>query len=357
MGSCGSPGSDPRHPAELEIFSGIVDNADTVLSRIVGRVGATTLAIVCLTAVPARAQRSSEAGYLTSVNTLLAGLGPASTRSALEIRESYRPFLDLLAIDDFKQIETGLANGGLVPLPSDPERFNVRVRLEGTSPIGEMDMSRQASYVSARAATIGCLLDVASRVKSGPIEVTSLVRHLGYQEQLRATNVNATDDVPTHALGMAFDIAMVNTPLKTVREISHVLQRMSAAGDILVIAERHQLVFHVVPQPSRLGWYTEVYTHLITGHPSSMQPGDARASVTPAVDAAISSLRPMPAFAAEWWAADNVPLDMPISVRVEPNRPAVADVPTPTRGLIGYFGLVGELLSSTWRLMSPWSLG
>jgi hypothetical protein len=53
---------------------------------------------------------------------------------------------------------------------------------------------------------------------------------------------------------MAFDIAMVNTPLKTVREISKVLQRMSAAGDILVIAERHQLVFPRRPTalPSRL---------------------------------------------------------------------------------------------------------
>ena len=26
-------------------------------------------------------------------------------------------------------------------------------------------------------------------------------------------------------------------------------------------------------------------------------------------------------------------------------------------GLAGYFGLVGELLSSTWRLMSPWTVG
>jgi Family of unknown function (DUF5715) len=310
-------------------------------SRVRGRV-AITLAIVCLTAIPARAQRSSEAGYLTVVNTMLADLAPASTQSALAIRESYRPFLDLLALDDFNQIEEGLANGGLVPLPNDPERFNVRVRLDGASPIGEKDMARQASYVSARPATIGCLLDVASRVKSGPIEVTSLVRSLGYQHQLRLTNVNATPDVPTHALGMAFDIAMVNTPLKTVREIRDVLQRMSAAGDILVIAERHQLVFHVVPQPSRLGWYTEVYTHLITGQPS-MQPDDASASVTPAVNAAISSLQPMPAFAAEWWAADNVPLDMPISVRVEPDRPAGGDVAV--RGLAGYFGLVGELLS------------
>jgi hypothetical protein len=326
-----------------------------VLSRIGGRVGAITLAIFCLTAIPARAQRSLEPGYLNVVNAMLTNLAPVSKESALAIRESYRPFLDLLALNDFGQIETGLATGGLVALPTDAERFNVRVRLEGDSPIGEMDMARQASYVAARPATIGCLLDVASRVKSGPIEVTSLVRHLGYQQQLRMTNFNATDDVPTHALGMAFDIAMVNTPLKTVREINKVLQRMSAAGDILVIAERRQLVFHVVPQPSRLGRYTDVNTHLVTGQPSTMPPDDARASVTPAVDVAISSLQPMPAFAAEWWAADNVPLDMPISVRVEADRPA--DAVVPSRGLIGYFGLVGELLSSTWRLMSPWSVG
>jgi Family of unknown function (DUF5715) len=285
---------------------------------------------------------------------MLTDLAPASMRSAIAIRENYRPFLNLLALDDFNQIEDGLANGGLVPLPNDPEHFNVRVRLDGTSPIGEKDMARQASYVSARPATIGCLLDVASRVKSGPIEVTSLVRHFGYQDQLRTTNANATPDVPTHALGMAFDIAMVNTPLKTVQEISDVLQQMSAAGDILVIAERHQLVFHVVPQPSRLGWYTEVYSHLITGQPAA--PADASVvSVTPAVMTAISSLQPMPAFAAEWWAADNVPLDMPIEVRVEPDHPAGGD--GGARGLAGYFGLVGELLSSTWRFMSPWAVG
>jgi uncharacterized protein DUF5715 len=304
--------------------------------------------------MPARAQVSSKAGYLTGVNIMLARLAPASTQSALAIRESYRPFLNLLALDDFNQIEQGLANGGLVALPNDPERFNVRVRLEGTSPIGEKDMTRQASYVSARPATIGCLLDVASRVKSGPIEVTSLVRHLGYQHELSLTNANATPDVPTHALGMAFDIAMVNTPLKTVREIRDVLQRMTAAGDILVIAERHQLVFHVVPQPSRLGWYTEVYTHLIAGQPLTRR-ANARVSVTPAVDAVISSLQPMPAFAAEWWAADNVPLDVPISVRVEPDHPTGSDIGA--RGLASYFGIVGELLTSTWRFVSPWTVG
>jgi hypothetical protein len=153
---------------------------------------------------------------------------------------------------------------------------------------------------------------------------------------------------------MAFDIAIVNTPLKTVQEIKKVLQQMSDAGDILVIAERHQLVFHVVPQPSRLGWYTDVYTHLINGQPWT-RPTDASTSVTPAVDAVISSLQPMPEFAAEWWAADNVPLDLPIAVRVEPDHLVDGDVGG--RGLAGYFGLVGELLSSTWRFVSPWTVG
>jgi hypothetical protein len=86
-----------------------------------------------------------------------------------------------------------------------------------------------------------------------------------------------------------------------------------------------------------------------------LHPVDVSASVTPEVDAVISSLQPMPAFAAEWWAADNVPLEVPISVMVEADRPADAIVPA--RGLVGYFGLVGELLSSTWRLMSPWAVG
>ena len=323
-----------------------------LLSR--GRLVAITLTVLFAAALPARAQHISEAAFLSTVNGMLADLAPTSMRSAIAIRETYRPFLDLLALNDFGQLQQGLDTGGLVPLPTAPERFNVRVRLEGVSPIGEMDMARQASYVSARPATIGCLLDVASRVKSGPIEVTSLVRHLGYQHQLRTTNPNATDDVPTHALGMAFDIALVNTPLKTVLEIRDVLHRMEAAGDILAIAERHQLVFHVVPQPSRLGWYTDFYAHAITGEPWPRHV-DANASLTPTVTMAISSLEPMPAFAAEWWAADNVPLDVPISVLVEPERRPDSDI-VHYRGLTGYFALVGDLLSSTWRFMSPWAV-
>ena len=339
---------------ELDICPGLPHNADTVISPPRARVVTITLLVLCAAAMPARAGRVSQTAFLNVINGMLADLGPENLQSAIAVRETYRPFVDLLALTDFDQIEAGLDNGGLVPLPFEPEHYNVRVRLDGVSPIGEMDMARQSSYVSARPATIGCLLDVASRVKSGPIEITSLVRHLGYQQQLRMMNVNATDDVPTHALGMAFDIAMVNTPLKTVLEIRDVLQQMEAAGDILVIAERHQLVFHVVPQPSRLGWYSEVYAHAVTGE-AWTHPADTNVLFTPRVTMAISSLQPMPAFAAEWWAADNVPLDLPISVLVEPDRPAGDDLHA--RGFSSYFALVGELLSSTWRFMSPWSMG
>src|ERR1051325_4074418 len=111
-----------------------------------------------------------------------------SAQAAALIRDVYQPYVGALALHDFDQIEASLTSGGLVPLPVDRERFNVRVRVDGTNPIGEKDLPHQGSYIAARAATIGCLLDVASRVKSGPVEVTSLVRHLEYQHQLQMTN-------------------------------------------------------------------------------------------------------------------------------------------------------------------------
>jgi hypothetical protein len=203
--------------------------------------------------------------------------------------------------------------------------------------------------VSARAATIGCLLDVASQVKSAPIEVTSLVRHLEYQQQLRMTNPNATTEVPTHALGLAFDIAMVNTPLPTVLEIRDVLRRMSDAGDILVIVERQQLVFHVVPQPSRLGWYSQVYANAIAGH-SWGRPRDLHSALTPVVTTAIGSLQPLPLWAAEWWAADNVPVDLPIEGGGVDSQESTGSA---RRGLMArYFTFFGDLLSATWPRLS-----
>jgi hypothetical protein len=292
----------------------------------------------------ARAQSVNEAAYLSVVGRMVTELAPRSARAAVSIRDAYSPYMDSLVLGDFDQIEDSLATGGLVQVPFDPQRFNVRVRLEGTSPIGEMDLIHQGSYLSARAAAIGCLLDIASRVKSGPIEVTSLVRHLDYQHQLRMTNANATTEIPTHALGLAFDIAMVNTPLQTVLETADVLRKMSDAGQ--------QLVFHVVPQPSRLGWYSDVYARAVTGRRWT-RPVDTGGSLTPVVTTAIGSLQPLPAWAAEWWAADNVPVDLPVSVHVA--RDYAMDFGS--LGVTGrYVALLGDLLSFTWQKMLPWRI-
>lgn len=309
-------------------------------------------AIVCLACAPAaRAGGVTEAEYLSVVADMVADHAPRSAQAGALIRDVYQPYVDPLVLADFNQIEQGLATGGLVPLPVDPQRFNLRVRLEGANPIGEKDVAHQASYLSARAATIGCLLDVASRVKSGPLEVTSLVRYLEYQRQLRMTNPNAATDIPMHALGLAFDIAMVNTPLKTVLEIRDVLRKMSDAGDVLVIIERQQLVFHVVPQPSRLGWYSEVYAHALAGQQWGRPINVQRAS-TPVVTTEIGSLRPLPAWASEWWAAENVPVDLPASVRADDDSSTNSG---PLGVMARYIGLIGGFLSAPWQTGSWWS--
>jgi len=311
------------------------------------RLAALLLCLACPAAAAAATQSVQEADYLLAVTAMVTELGPRSAHDAALIRDVFQPYVEPLALGDYNEIEEGLATGGLVRLPLD-SRFNVRVRLDGSNPIGEKDIAHQASYIAARAATIGCLLDVASQVKSGPIEVTSLVRHLEYQQQLRMTNPNATTDVPTHALGLAFDIAMVNTPLPTVLEIRDVLRRMSDAGDVLVIVERQQLVFHVVPRPSRLGWYSEVYANSIGGHPWG-RPTESRGALTPVVTTEIGSLQPLPPWAAEWWAADNVPVDLPMDVDVGSYESSGAA----PRGLVTrYLTFVSDLLSATWPRLS-----
>jgi uncharacterized protein DUF5715 len=196
---------------------------------------------------------------MRSLDRMMADLGPASLQSAETIRRVYQEHLDVLVFREYDELAGALDNGGLVPLPEHPLRYNILPRLDGPHPIGEKDLANQSSYATARAATLGVLLEIASRVKTGPVEVTSLVRHADYQEDLRATNTNAITSVPMHTMGLAVDIGLINSRLETIYEIRSVLQQMQDAGDILFIGERRQLVFHVVPTPSRLGHFNDVY--------------------------------------------------------------------------------------------------
>jgi hypothetical protein len=226
--------------------------------------------LVVLVSVARPAAAGSSPASVQSLDRMMVAMAAESARDAATIKRVYRDHLDLLFLHELEDLEGALANGGVAPLPDDPHRFNLMPRLDGPHPIGEKDLGNQASYLAARPATVGVLLELASRVRSGRVEITSLVRHGGYQEALRVTNANASTSVPMHTMGLAFDIALINTPLQTVHEIRRVLRDMRAAGDILFIGERKQLVFHVVPHPSRLGHFNDVYTRAM-GAPSATQ--------------------------------------------------------------------------------------
>jgi hypothetical protein len=281
---------------------------------------------------------------------MMVALGRESARSSATIRTVYRDHLDLLFLEEYADLEGALANGGVAPLPPDPARFNLAPRLDGPHPIGEKDLANQSSYLAARPATIGVLLELASRVKTGPVEVTSLVRHGEYQEALRATNTNALTSVPMHTMGLAFDIALVNTPLETVYEIRRVLRQMRDAGDILFIGERKQLVFHVVPHPSRLGHFNDVYERAL-GAPSAAQAavvvatlkdGVSHRTIQPSVVAEVVAIAPGDAELADEWESAMAPAE---AESIAPTLAANAGWPfgagVLARGLLALLAAVG----------------
>ena len=314
------------------------------------------LALAFVVTVPpaAYAGKTEQEKFIRALDEMMVSLGSESARDSRTIKDGYRSHLDLLVLQEYSAVARALDNGGLAPLPADPLRFNLMPRVSGAAPIGEKDLENQESYISARPATIGALLSVASRVKSGPIEITSLVRHTEYQGALRETNGNATTSVPMHTMGLAFDIALLNTPLERAYEIRDALRQMRDAGDILFIGERQQLVFHVVPHPSRLGYFHDVYARAVTaawaedGALVPIPPVPALPPATPPVSATVSAdiveILPHESFAAEWWAAAADQADVVLDV-----KPASVAVPSSdgwsSSALSSLFGLCSGVVA------------
>ena len=141
-----------------------------------------------------------------TIGEMMSSLARESRVDAERIEQVYGDASRRRGLRDREALERSLADGSIAPVPSDTHRFNLAPRLGGRHPIGEKDLEHQPLYVAARPATLGLLLHVAARVRSTPLEVTSLVRHHAYQRALQRTNPNARTAVPTHALGLAFDI-------------------------------------------------------------------------------------------------------------------------------------------------------
>ena len=195
---------------------------------------------------------------LDALQMMMSELRPASRRAAQDIKVSFGPMV-AQAFANRPALELAIERQHVALLARDALAYNVEPRLEGRHPIGEKDLANQQAYVGARPAALGLLYAIASRVESSPVEVTSLVRHMQYQRALAGTNGNANTEVPTHAMGLAFDIALINTPLETAFEIRDVLREMSDAGALYFIGESRQLVFHVVPRRAWFGYFEALH--------------------------------------------------------------------------------------------------
>jgi hypothetical protein len=189
--------------------------------------------------------------HLDRLRALMGTLRSDSVAHAASIADAYEQEAPALTFADRDALRAALQQGTLMPMPPDAAALNLVLRVTGAHQIGEMDPAHQVLYLGARPEVIGMLLDIASRVPSGPLDVTSLVRHAGYQRRLLRSNPNARTGVPTHVMGLAADISVLNRPVSHARELRDVLRAMAAAGDIHVVAERRHVVFHVVPTAAR----------------------------------------------------------------------------------------------------------
>ena len=210
---------------------------------------------------------AAAAGVVLMATTVVAGAadGIALTAAPLPDPAHVEAVVQLMSDLEAESaaLEQALAGGTLISLPADVASRNVLPRLTGRHPIGEADLAHQHRYVGARPEVVGLLLEIASRVSSGPLEVTSLARHGDYQRCLARSNANARTTVPTHVMGLAVDISILHAPLDHAARIRDVIREMATEGDLYFVAEQRQLVFHVVPTPNRRDHYATQSRHVL----------------------------------------------------------------------------------------------
>lgn len=250
--------------------------------------------VLCTATYPAARVRAAadtrdEAVRLRELNELMLALRPESLQDARRIQAAYGETLEDGVLADRTALVLALSTGAIRRLPDSAKRLNVQTRLSGPHPIGEKDLAYQALYVAGHPAALGCLLHVAAVARSGPLEVTSLVRHLEYQQALQLTNANARVGAPMHATGLAFDISVLNLPAAAAADIRDALRHLRDEGYLFFIAETRQFVFHVVPAPEYLGWYAELFEALTSLPDAAESPARMRTELLQA-----SALLPVP---------------------------------------------------------------
>jgi hypothetical protein len=134
---------------------------------------------------------------------------------------------------------------------------------------------------------------------------------------------------------------------------------MRNAGEILFIGERRQLVFHVVPHPSRLGHFHQVYAQALGFQPVTDRAHvvalSKREGVAPSVSAEVIAVLPSGDVAEEWWVANHDHSDITVEVVAAPEI-AVTTSPLDTDvnvsgAILLMIAASGLGLAVTWRLL------
>jgi soluble lytic murein transglycosylase-like protein len=153
----------------------------------------------------------------------------ATAKASLE--EVFHPESATDVYDDPGEIEDGIDDGELVPLPVDRTLGWIEDRDLGEL-ADELDES-PALYRALRPEALATLSYMAGLVRdlSGeqkPLHVTSAVRDRTYQDLLVTGNSQATDEYSLHTTGWAFDIRREYASERQGRAFQFVLDRLSA---------------------------------------------------------------------------------------------------------------------------------
>jgi soluble lytic murein transglycosylase-like protein len=198
------------HPEAYELLSGFDDESADYLWKVL-------------------ASREIMARYRADPEGLAATATLATNKATME--EVFHPENETPVFEDAGAIEDATDDGELLPLPDDPA-----LGWEPDPDIGELASELDESpevYRALRPEALATLSYLAGLVRnlSGaatPLQVTSAVRDLEYQELLVASNPQATQEYSLHTTGWSFDIRRDYESRRQARAFQFVLDRLRA---------------------------------------------------------------------------------------------------------------------------------
>jgi hypothetical protein len=130
------------------------------------------------------------------------------SRAAAAFSPAARPPPPTLALAGRLRLQIAVETGRL-ELPGGLPARHIRPPLTGPNAIGEAHSARPRRSLGARSDTVGLLLDIASRVRAGPLDVTGGAPHEEHRRRLACTDANVCTAVPTHDASLAVDVVWV----------------------------------------------------------------------------------------------------------------------------------------------------